>query len=63
MGSATIEMMISDANTGDPIVAVIDRKAGSKDLSTMIDSTDDARDAIDWWVERIALTLRGEVAE
>ncbi len=63
VGSATIEMMISDANTGDPIVAVIDRKAGSKDLSTMIDSTDDARDAIDWWVERIALTLRGEVAE
>ncbi|GGI92947.1 lipoprotein [Shewanella hanedai] len=62
VGSATIEMMISDATTGAPIVAVIDRKAGSKDLSTMIDSTDDARDAIDWWVERIALTLKGQVA-
>lgn len=63
VGSATIEMMISDATTGAPIVAVIDRKAGSKDLSTMIDSTDDARDAVDWWVERIALTLKGQVAD
>ena len=63
VGSATIEMMLSDANSGDPIVAVIDRKAGSKDFSTMIDSTDDARDAIDWWVERIALTLKGERIE
>ncbi|MEC4724614.1 DUF3313 domain-containing protein [Shewanella sp. D64] len=63
VGSATIEMMISDASSGDPIVAVIDRKAGSKDLSTMIDSTDDARDAVDWWVDRIALTLRGQLAE
>lgn len=60
VGSATIELMISDATTGKPIVAVIDRKAGSKDFSTMIDSTDDARDAVDWWVARLGATLRGE---
>ncbi len=60
VGSATIELMISDASTGRPIVAVIDRKAGSKDLSTMIDSTDDAKDAVDWWVDRLGSTLRGE---
>ncbi|ABZ78134.1 hypothetical protein Shal_3593 [Shewanella halifaxensis HAW-EB4] len=60
VGSATIELMISDAQTGKPIVAVIDRKAGSKDFSTMIDSTDDAKDAVDWWVERLGSTLRGE---
>jgi len=63
VGSATIEMMISDANSGEPIVAVIDRRTGSKDLSTMIDSTDDARDAVDWWVERIGSTLRGELPQ
>jgi len=63
VGSATIEMMISDANLGEPIVAVIDRRTGSKDLSTMIDSTDDARDAVDWWVERIGSTLRGELPQ
>ncbi|MFT5788272.1 MAG: hypothetical protein ACI8SJ_000375 [Shewanella sp.] len=60
VGSATIELMISDAQTGKPIVAVIDRKGGNKDLSTMIDSTDDAKDAVDWWVERLSRTLRGE---
>ncbi len=60
VGSATIELMFSDANTGEPILAVIDRHAGSKDLSTMIDSTDDAKDAINWWVERLGSTLRGE---
>ncbi|PKH55474.1 DUF3313 domain-containing protein [Shewanella sp. Choline-02u-19] len=60
VGSATIELMISDAQTGKPIVAVIDRRGGNKDLSTMIDSTDDAKDAINWWVERLSKTLRGE---
>ncbi|MGS0676058.1 DUF3313 domain-containing protein [Shewanella sp. 125m-1] len=60
VGSATIELMLSDAQTGKPIVAVIDRKAGGKDFSTMIDSTDDARDAVDWWVDRLSATLRGE---
>lgn len=34
--------------------------AGSKDFCTMIDSTDDAKDAINWWVERLGSTLRGE---
>lgn len=60
VGSATIESMISDATTGKPIVAVIGRKAGSKDFSTMIDSSDDARGALDWWVTRLGATLRGE---
>ncbi|MCL1057318.1 DUF3313 domain-containing protein [Shewanella gelidimarina] len=60
VGSATIELMISDAQTGKPIVAMIDRKAGSKDLSTMIDSTDDAKDAVDWWIEQLGEALRGE---
>ncbi|MEZ8782868.1 hypothetical protein AB4242_00580 [Vibrio splendidus] len=29
-----------------------------KDLSTMIDSLDDAKDAINYWVERLGDTLR-----
>lgn len=29
-----------------------------KDLSTMIDSLDDAKDAINYWVERFGDTLR-----
>ncbi|CAH0535650.1 hypothetical protein VST7929_03160 [Vibrio stylophorae] len=57
VGSATIELMVSDAQTGKPLFAAIDRQAGNKDFSTMIDSLDDAKDAIHWWVQRLGVTL------
>ncbi|SMY34154.1 DUF3313 domain-containing protein [Photobacterium andalusiense] len=57
VGSASMEILISDATTGEPIIAAIDRRAGNKDLSTMIDSSDDIKDAINWWVKRLSLTL------
>ena len=44
--------------TGAPLFAAIDREAGSKDFSTMIDSLDDAKDAINYWVERLGDTLQ-----
>nr|WP_245621545.1 DUF3313 domain-containing protein [Enterovibrio calviensis] len=60
VGSATIELLASDASTDKPLFAAIDREAGNKDLSTMIDSLDDAKDAINWWVDRLGQTLEGE---
>ena len=57
VGSASMEILISDATTGEPIMAAIDRKTGNKDFSTMIDSSDDIKDAINWWVKRLSLTL------
>lgn len=60
VGSATIELMLSDAITGQPIIAAIDKRTGNKDFSTMIDSSDDAKDAINWWVERLGATFRAE---
>ncbi len=60
VGSATIELLASDANTDKPLFAAIDREAGNKDLSTMIDSLDDAKDAINWWVDRLGQTLVGQ---
>lgn len=57
VGSASMEILISDATTGEPIIAAIDRKSGNKDLGTMIDSSDDIKDAINWWVKRLSLTL------
>ena len=59
VGSASIELLVSDAVTGQPLFAAIDRQAGNKDLSTMIDSIDDAKDAIDYWVDRLNITLTG----
>ncbi|MDD1793867.1 DUF3313 domain-containing protein [Enterovibrio sp. ZSDZ42] len=63
VGSATIELLASDANTDKPLFAAIDREAGNKDLSTMIDSLDDAKDAINWWVDRLGQTLKGEFGQ
>nr|WP_082732213.1 DUF3313 family protein [Photobacterium aquimaris] len=52
-----MEILVSDATTGEPIISAIDRRDGNKDLSTMIDSSDDIKDAINWWVKRLSLTL------
>lgn len=57
VGKATIEMQISDANTNEPLLAAIDRRSGSKDLGTIIDSTDDVKDAIRWWDKRLDKAL------
>ncbi len=57
VGSASMEILISDAMTGEPIIAAIDKKTGNKDFSTMIDSTDDIKDAIDWWLKRLSVSL------
>jgi len=59
VGSATVELLVSDASTGTPLFAAIDREAGNKDFSTMIDSLDDAKDAINFWVDRLGVTLKG----
>ncbi|PML81556.1 DUF3313 domain-containing protein [Enterovibrio norvegicus] len=59
VGGATVELLVSDAKTDRPLFAVIDRETGNKDLATMIDSLDDAKDAINWWVERLGKALDG----
>ncbi|PMK00889.1 DUF3313 domain-containing protein [Vibrio sp. 10N.261.55.A7] len=60
VGSATVELLVSDAQTGTPLFAAIDREAGNKDFSTMIDALDDAKDAINFWVDRLGVTLQGQ---
>jgi hypothetical protein len=59
VGSASIEILVSDAQEGTPLFAAIDREAGNKDFSTMVDSLDDAKDAINYWVGRLGATLEG----
>lgn len=53
VGSASIELLVSDSMTDKPLLAVIDHQVGNKDLGTMIDSLDDAKDAINWWIDRL----------
>ncbi|USD38727.1 DUF3313 domain-containing protein [Ferrimonas sp. SCSIO 43195] len=53
VGGGTIELLVRDGKTGQPLIAAIDRRQGGKGLGAIIDSTDDVKDAIDWWVERL----------
>ncbi|MEF1307090.1 DUF3313 domain-containing protein, partial [Vibrio owensii] len=52
VGEATIELLVSDSKTAEPIFAVIDRHVGDKDLDNIVDGLSGAKDAIDWWVNR-----------
>lgn len=58
VGEATIEILIADSMDDTPILAAIDRRVGKKDLGTVVNSLDDAQDAVDWWVKRLATTLK-----
>jgi hypothetical protein len=57
VGSASIELMLSDENN-KPLIAAIDRRTGNKDFGTMIDSLDDPKDVIDWWIKRLGETFK-----
>lgn len=57
VGQASIELLVSDAKTGEQIFAAIDTQKGNKDLSTIINPMDDARDAVDFWIERLQSAL------
>lgn len=57
VGSAAIELMVSDSSNDKALFAAIDRRTGNKDFGTMVDSLDDPKDAIDWWANRLAVTL------
>ncbi|WP_017222611.1 DUF3313 domain-containing protein [Moritella dasanensis] len=62
VGSASIELMVSDENN-KPLIAAIDRRTGNKDFGTMIDSLDDTKDVIDWWIKRLGETfMQGKTA-
>ncbi len=63
VGSATVELLVSDSESDTPLFAAIDRQAGNKDFSTMIDSLDDAKDAINWWVDRLGVTLSQDLSQ
>jgi len=57
VGRASIEAVFSDSTTGKTLFAVIDDRTGNKDLGTIRDPLDDAKDAFKWWGERLKKTL------
>jgi len=57
VGSASMEVVVSDAQTGETIFAAVDRRAGGKDLGTLQDPLNDAKEAFQWWAGRLRMTL------
>ena len=58
VGSATMEAVLSDAQTGKIIVVGLDRYAGSKGVGAISDEFDAAREAFKWWAGRLNYSLK-----
>lgn len=57
VGSASMEIAVSDSQSGKVIFAAIDRRAGGKSPEKILDTKSDARKAFYWWAQRLRITL------
>lgn len=57
VGRVTAELLVSDARTGEPLIAAIDTHFGDQDVGMMTASPDMARKAISSWADRLWTTL------
>lgn len=58
VGEASIEAKITDAETGEILLAAVDRRAGGRTLDGVMDSWDDVEDAFEYWAARTRERLR-----
>jgi hypothetical protein len=57
VGSASMEALVIDSQTGNTLFAAIDRHPGSKDFEKLSDPLSGAKEAFKWWAERFRMTL------
>ena len=57
-GRVIVELLVSDARSREPLVAVIDKQFDHQNLGTMIESPDAAKAPISLWADRLWITLR-----
>jgi hypothetical protein len=57
INGATVELLVSDARTNEPLILVIDKHFGSSALGETTNAPDDAQEAISQWLERLWTTL------
>jgi len=60
VGSASMELKLLDAHTGRALLAVMDRKAGEKDLEKISDPLRDSKKALVWWAEWLRSKMDAE---
>ncbi len=56
-GGVTVELLVSDSRTREPLVAVIDKRMESQGLGTLIGSSAVAKEDISLWADRLWTTL------
>jgi hypothetical protein len=57
VGEITVEMKITDANTGELLGAALDRRVGGKQLTELWSSWHNADDALQYWAKRLSFVL------
>jgi len=57
VGEITVEMKITDANTGELLGAALDRRVGGKELSKLWSGWHNANDALQYWSKRLRFAL------
>ncbi len=57
-GGVTIELLVSDARSREPLLAAIDKQLNLQDLGTLIGSPEGAKEFISLWASRLWITLR-----
>ena len=58
IGSITVELLVSDGKTDEPLVAAIDKRFTTKPIGMTITAKDGAKESIALWAERLWITLR-----
>jgi hypothetical protein len=56
-GSINVEILVSDAENGEPLVAMIDKQFVSQDVGALIGSPEFAKKDISLWADRLWTTL------
>lgn len=56
-GRVTVELLVSDAKTKEPLVAFVDKQFEPQTLASLFDSGEDAKIAFSLWAERLWTTL------
>ncbi len=59
-GAASGEVEILDAQSGQVLIAAVDRRVGGKTLRGATSTWDDVRRSFDEWAKKIGARLRGE---
>ncbi|KHE90451.1 MAG: DUF3313 domain-containing protein [Candidatus Scalindua rubra] len=58
VGEASVEVNITDSNTGERLAAGIDRRAGGKTIKGSTNAWDDVEQAFQYWADKLSQRLR-----